>query len=187
MKKLLPVAIWLGMSLLALLAIFAVVLQLKSAASLNKELYAKKQELQDAQVASRKIEEMERKIQDLKKKEKKMFKRVAVNDAQPLELIKTITGLASQIGLRKISFDLKSVSSVGSDVKSPPVSTQGGPSPVAFQMKAEASFAQLLGLLKGLNDLERVVTVDRIEISRQTEILPYQSVVLELVAYSFFE
>jgi Tfp pilus assembly protein PilO len=187
MKKILPIVTWLGISLFSLLAVFAFILQLRSGADLNKELDAKKEELRDAQVASRKMEDMERKAQELKQKEKKMFKRVAINDAQPLELIKTITGLASQIGLRKLSFDLKSAGSPDSNVKKPAVHNQSGPSPVAFQMKAEASFAQLLSFLKGLNGLERVVTVEKIEISRQTEILPYQSVVLELVAYSFFE
>ena len=116
-----------------------------------------------------------------------MLKRVAVNDLQPLELIKTITGLASQTGLRKINFDLKSGGLAGSDAKKPPVPKQFGPSAVVFQMKTEASFTQLLEFLKGLNELERIVTVEKIEISRQTEILPYQSLVMELATYSFFE
>jgi len=188
MKKFLPLVIWLGMSLFAFLAIFVFVLQLQSNLVLNKELNAKKEELRDAQTASRRMEDLERKGQELKQKENKMKKQVAIGDTQPLGLIKTITGLASKIGLRKIGFELKADSANAAKGKSLlSFSAGSGPAPVYFQMKFDASFTQTLEFLKALNGLERIVTVERIEIDRKTEILPYQSVILNLITYSFAE
>ncbi len=188
MKKLLPVAIWLGMSLFAVLAIFTFVLQLQSSLGLNKELSAKKAELREAQAASRRMEDLEKKGQELKQEENKMKKQVAVGDTQPLGLIKTITGLASKTGLRKIRFELKTDSANASkDKPSLLLSAGAGPVPVYFQMKFDASFTQMLEFLKILNGLERIVTVERIEIERKTEIIPYQSVILDLITYSFAE
>jgi Tfp pilus assembly protein PilO len=186
MKKLLPITIWLTMCLCALLAVFAVIMQLRSSAALNKELGAKKEELHDAQIASRKMEDLEKRGQELKQKENKMIKRVALNDTQPLYLIKSITGLASKIGLRKISFELKAASAVASNDKKPRL-PPSAPVPVYFEMKFDASFAQVLKFLRELNGLERIVAVEKIEINREVNILPYQSVVLDLVTYTFTE
>ena len=203
MKKLLPAALWLGMSLLALLAVFVFVLQLQSRSGLNRELNAKKEKLRDAQTDSREMENLESKSQELKQKENKMRKLVVVGDTQPLVLIKTITGSANKIGLRKISFELKAGSVNASKDENPllkagsvndskdnnPLSSSAGsgPAPVFFQMKFDASFTQLLKFLQELNSLERIVTVEKIEIKRKTEILPSQSVVLDLITYSFTE
>jgi Tfp pilus assembly protein PilO len=176
------------MSLFASLAIFVFVIQLQSRLGLNKELDTKKEELQDAQTASQRMEDLERKGQELKLKENKIKKQVAVGDTQPLGLIKTITGSASKMGLRKISFELKTDSANTSKGKLPLSSSAGsGPALLYFQMKFAASFNQILEFLKELNSLERIVTVEKIEIDRKTEILPYQSVVLDLITYSYPE
>jgi hypothetical protein len=186
MKKMLPIIVWLGMSILAFLSVLAFILQLRAGANLNNELAAKKEELQDAQVASRKMEELERKGQELRQKENKMLKRVAVNDTQPLELIKTITSVASKVGLHKIGFELKNESAAAPSPKKKKAAASA-PEPVYFQMKFQASFPQTLSFLGELSGLERVVTVERIEIGRQVDILPYQAVVLDLATYSFSE
>jgi hypothetical protein len=188
MKKLFPLLMGLGIGVFALLVVFVFILQLRAHQEFKKELSGKKEELKEAQTASRKMEELEKKSQELKQLESKMKKRVAVGDTQPLGLIKIITGSASKMGLRKISFELKTASaSASKDNKSAPAAQGAGPVPVYFQMKFNATFPQALKFLKELNDLERIVTAEKIEISRSIDILPYQSVILDLVTYYFPE
>ncbi|MCX5708942.1 MAG: hypothetical protein NTY14_08270 [Candidatus Omnitrophica bacterium] len=188
MKKWLPLLMWLGMGLVALLVVFFFILQMQSHQTVRKELDAKKEELKEAQTASRKMGELEKKSQELKLKENKMKKRVVVGDIQPLGLIKTITGSANKLGLRKISFELKSVSALASKDSKPVLVVPGsGPVPVYFQMKFNSTFSQTLKFLGDLKDLERIVTVEKIEIDRETSTLPYQPVTLDLMAYYFAE
>lgn len=180
MKKLLPILIWLGMGLAMLLVVFIFVVQFQAKQKLNKELKVKKAELREAEHASRRMEELEKKSQGLRQKEIKMKRRVVVGDTQPLELIRAITGLASKIGLQKIKFELKASSKISSSV-----SPGSGAAPAYFQMSFESTFPQVLKFLKSLNDLERVVAVVKIDISRKADILPYQAVTLDLLTYSF--
>jgi hypothetical protein len=188
MKKWLPLLMWVGMGLIAFLAVFVCILQLQSQQALRKDLNSKKEELKEAQVASRKMEELEKKSQELKQKENRMKKRVVVGDIQPLGLIKTITGSANKLGLRKITFELKSSSNTASkDGKPAPVVVGAGPVPVYFQMKFNSTFSQALKFLKELNDQERIVSVEKIEIDREDKSLPYQLVTLDLVTYYFSE
>jgi Tfp pilus assembly protein PilO len=189
MKKLISVLSWAGMVLGVFLVIFLFILQLQSNQKLKKELKEKNEEFSEARNASKKMEGLEKKSQELKQKEVKMKKRVVVGDTQPLGLIKVITGSAGKMGLRKISFELKQPSAlVSKDGKvSPPPPPGSGPVPVYFQMKFVSTFSQALEFIKDLSGLERIVSVDKIEISRETEALPYQSVVLDLVTYYYPE
>jgi hypothetical protein len=188
MKKLIPVLSWLGMGLGVLLVIFFFILQLQENKKLNKEYKEKKEELGEAQKASRKMDELEKKSQELKQKEVKMKKRVAVGEVRPLGLIKDIAGSAGKMGLRKISFELrKSSVLISKDSKAPLSLPAAGPAPMYFQMKFDSTFNQALKFIQDLSEQERIVSVEKIEISRKAEILPYQSITLALVAYSFAE
>jgi Tfp pilus assembly protein PilO len=188
MKKWLPLLVWVGMGLVALLVIFVFILQLQSHQTSRKELDSKNEELKEAQSASRKMEELEKKSQELKQKENKMKKRVVVGDIQPLGLIKTITGTANKLGLRKIRFELKSASATASkDSPAAPVVAGSGPIPVYFQMKFNSTFSQVIKFLGDLKDLERIVTVEKIEIDREDNTIPYQAVILDLATYYFPE
>jgi len=64
--------------------------------------------------------------------------------------------------------------------------SKAGPKALYFQMEFEGTFLQFLDFLKRLNNLERVVTIDTLEIKRSKELLPYQKVSLQLVTYTFF-
>jgi hypothetical protein len=188
MKKILPLLTWLGIGVGTLLVIFFFILQLQDNQKLNKELKEKKEEFSEAQNASRKMAELEKKSQELKQKEVKMKKRVTVADSQPLGLIKAIAGSAGKMGLRKVSFEMNQSSSLTSkDGKAPPVPPQSGPNPVYFKMKFDSTFNQALKFIKELGEMERIVSVDKIEINRGTDNLPYQSVTLALVTYYFPE
>jgi hypothetical protein len=189
LKKFLPLLIWLSMGLISIMAFSVFILQLQANRKLNKELKEQQEELKGAQSASRKLEALEKKTQELKQKENKMKKLVAVGEVQPLGLIKTITGSASKMGLRKISFELKASSALASkDSKTPvPAAPAQGPAPLYFQMKFDSTFIQALKFIKELNEQERIVGVEKIEITRKTDILPYQSVTLDLVTYSYPE
>ncbi len=188
MKKFIPLLIWLGLGLAGALAVFVFVLQLQSNQKLNEELKAKKTELAEAQSASRKMQELEKKSQELKQEERRIKRRVAVNDSQPLELIKVVTGSASKIGLRNIGFELKTASAVAPKDNSPAASSaQGDPVPVYFQMKFDSAFSQAVKFIKELNELERIISLEKVQISRKKDIIPYQAVTLDLVTYFFQE
>lgn len=57
--------------------------------------------------------------------------------------------------------------------------------PTYLEMEFEGGFTQALGFLEKLARLDRIVKVDRISVERKKEILPYQKVSLDLVAYTF--
>lgn len=63
--------------------------------------------------------------------------------------------------------------------------SKAGPKPLYFQMEFEGTFLQFLDFLKRVSNLERVVTIDTLEIKRSKELLPYQKATLQLVTYTF--
>lgn len=179
MKKMFPLIVGIGALAGMVLAALFFFFQLRQNSALKQDLSGKKAELQEAQSNSKKMEELEKKGLELRQQEGKINKMVAEDESQPLELIKAISVTAGRIGLRNVKFQLIRPSGDRA-AASPP-----GLVPVRFQMKFEAGFGQVLRLLKELAALERITSVEKIEIRREDKILPYQSVALDLAAYSF--
>ena len=59
------------------------------------------------------------------------------------------------------------------------------PIPIEIEVSFEATYLQALDFLKKAAGIERVVAVEGITIERKKEILPYQKISLQLVAYAF--
>jgi len=180
MKKIVEIGIWAGIAALCLLLAFVFFLTFKGNVVLKKELDQKKEELKVAQKASRKLADLEKQADELLQREKKLQRQVARQEYRPFALIRTITKTGTKTGLRAIRFEVL-----------PPVPTGEtafpGVTEVQFRMDCQATFPQMLTFLKEVEGLERIVAVRAVDIKRQPETIPYQSVVVTLATYTFPE
>ncbi|MDD5348228.1 MAG: type 4a pilus biogenesis protein PilO [Candidatus Omnitrophica bacterium] len=185
MKGSLKLIMWAGILLVCCLMAALFVMQFKVGITVRRDLAATQKDLRDAMKASRKMEELENREQELRQKEAGLSRRVAVNEKEPLPLLKVLTGIATKEGMRKIRFVLLKQSALPLEgAAALPAETL---QPLYIQMDAEAAFPQVLSFLERLAGLERIVQVERAEISRRKEAVPYQAVTLNLVTYSFKE
>jgi len=168
--------------LLALLLAFFLWL-LKDNFALRETWKQKKQELEEAQAASRRLEALERQSQELKQKENTLYNRIPLGEKQPFGLIKKLINLGGQIGLREMNISLKEKEE--SQIGQASAGAPAGPKAVHLQMNVVGTFRQLLDFLKKIYQLERVVNVSLIEVKRSEKLLPYQKISLELIVYTF--
>lgn len=174
--------------------------QLKTNISLKQELNTKREEFKEARYASRRLKKLQRQIQEMQEREKTINNMVTRNEQQPLGLVRTLSGLAADTGLKNAAFTIKGKKAAppGTQAMEAPLpagidsGTQAMEAPLPagidslrLEMSFEAALAQTLDFLKKTTDIERVVEVEKAEIERKKEILPRQKVTLELVAYTF--
>jgi Tfp pilus assembly protein PilO len=182
MKKTASLPIWALSGILTILLIPIFLWQLKTNSGLRQEFAAKRKELKDTQRASRRLAQLEKQSQELKRRKDALTKRVPTQEKEPLPLIKTLMQLGTKIGLRKISFRVTASSAL---------TTQSGyrPGPglssLYFGMECEGNFTQVLNFLEEVNNLERIVVLEKIEIQRRKEFLPYQKIFMNFVTYAF--
>lgn len=188
--------------------------QLRTHISLKQELNKKGEAFKEAKSASRRLKKLQRQIQELEEREKTINKKVPRNEKQPLGLVRALTSIAGEIGLRNAVFTIKEpkkaahteqeIMTMAEQQESlyegaslppeiqPAFSEEqsagpppAGPNALKLEMSFEGTYAQVLSFLKRVGGLERVVAVEEITMERRKEILPYQKVVLGLVAYTF--
>lgn len=174
-------ALWVA----AIALLFACFLwQIRLNSSLRQELHNKKEEFKEASSAGKRLKKLQKQIQELEEREKIIDNRVPRNEQQPLNLVRTLTGLAADIGLKNTVFTIKerkaSSSEPAMNAPLPP-----GLDSLRLEMSFEGVYSQALDFLKRAERIERVVAVEKVEIERKKEILPCQKVTLELVAYTF--
>ncbi|MCX7927069.1 MAG: type 4a pilus biogenesis protein PilO [Candidatus Omnitrophica bacterium] len=188
MKKFFPIIIAVFLSSMLVVSLGLCFWQFKVGRQLVQRLEQKNIELKEAQKASKKIGELEKKGIELKKKEAKIYRQIAQKEEQPLELIKNIHKLATRQGMRNITFEFKKESAVKVDQKdNPPPSAKSPFKTKFFQMKAQATYPQLVSFIKELYELERIVAIEQIEIVRDKNIVPYQQVTIDMQTYVFSE
>lgn len=161
--------------------------KLYSNSRLRQQLELKKEELKELRSRGRRAGESERQQWE------SLNKMVPTGESQPLALIKTLIHIGGEIGLKNAVFSIKEVKkqpdvSMGQTFAAPQQASAGPqllPRPLDIEINFEAAYLQILGFLKKLMDLERIVAVKGILIERKKEILPYQKVTLVLVAYTF--
>lgn len=159
--------------------------QIRANISLKQELNTKNEEFKEAKSASKRLKKLQRQIQDLEEREKTINNKAPRNENQPLGLIRTLNGLAADIGLKNAVFTIKEKKSSDSQLQAMPAALPLGINSLRLEMSFEAALAQALDFLKMAAKIERVVAVEKIEVARKKEILPHQKVTLELVAYTF--
>jgi Tfp pilus assembly protein PilO len=155
--------------------------QFKTNVALRSEFDKKEKELEKAQKANRRLESLSKKSQQLGNELNLLDKRIPKGQQQPLDLIKAITETATRIGLRKPVFNIKAASSLEDPS---PITLGQDANSLFFEMVFEGTFSQTLDFLKAISELERLVSVEKMQIERGEHILPRQKVTLNLVAYT---
>jgi len=102
------ITILLGLGVVVSISVF--VLVLNKNISLSNELKEKKKDYQNARSSSRQAEQLERKAEQMQEKELELGKMIPINEQQPLSVIKSLTRLSGEIGLRDVSFSVSTVS-----------------------------------------------------------------------------
>jgi Tfp pilus assembly protein PilO len=182
--------------------------QLKQNMNIREEFSSKNSEFKESKAASKRLEVLEKQANELKYKEDVLAKRIPLNEKHPFELMKVLIKAGGESGLREITFKMKDVSSGQDSVPgtsgTPPQpggrfaipqfqQNPGGgkplsefdPNPMDISLIFEGTFPQTVAFIKKITSMERLVTVQDIEIERKENILPYQKVSLSLKAYTF--
>jgi Tfp pilus assembly protein PilO len=185
--------------------------QLRINLSLQQELNKKQEEFKEAASASKRLKKLQRQMQELEEQEKTINNKVPRNEKNPLGLVRTLTNIAADIGLRNAVFTIQESKKLeqevmslaqqqeglNEDTSSPPkvlpAFSQGqsaspppaGPSALKLEMSFAGTYAQVLNFLKRAAAIERVVAVEAITMERKRETLPYQQISLRLITYTF--
>lgn len=182
MKKIFTIIKWAAISFFIALFLTTFLAQLKINTSLRRELASKKKELKEAKQASRKLEELERQSRQMEKEEEAISLNIPIFEQHPFSLIRDLTNLAAKSGTKDLLFDIKDSSSLEADQKT---EIDQSLLPHYVVMSFEATFPQLKMFMKDLRALKRIVTVEKLTITRDENKLPYQKIALELISYSF--
>ena len=155
--------------------------------NLTRSFSAKSKELKKSLSSQKHLEKLKSELELLEAKEKALNRMIPEGEAQPLRLIKSIVRLGNEIGIKKIDFDVKPPSAVGGLGQGDDLSAEesAGVKSLYFKMNCEGTFIQFLKFLNKLMNMERIVEVRGVKIEGVRDILPYQKISLELVAYSF--
>ena len=179
---------------------------------LQKEQNDKRDQMKNIKEAQQKLEAIEREVANLRKEDKGIHDLVSADETKPLTLIKTLTLLGAQLGLKKIEFvseekkddNLTAGAATGAGAAmGPPDKKTGSPAgglasgnagkssrgpteftPMFIRMTFEAPYPQLLLFLQKIQTLERIVSIEEIKVNRGEKIFPRQEVTLRLVTYT---
>lgn len=184
LKKTILITNWAGIIFLIILVVVVSLWQLRANLILRRNFSAQKKEVKEMQQANRRFKELKKQSDELKLKEELLDKRLPIGEKQPMGLIRKITLLAKARGLEKINFELRPQSALEEGTKSA-VNLEKNLIPLYFEIKFETTFPRLLEFLKELTNLERIITVEKLDIKREEGILPNQKITLSLVTYTF--
>jgi len=153
--------------------------------SLRRELKEKSKELKEAEEMRKKIEELERSKKEqllrLKELERRLPERL-----NEVSLMREITSLAIHFGVRNIEFvPLVAKNDVESQRNLAIPFYVNNVRPHMFRINMEIEFPYLVSFLKNMMNMERVISVESIEIKREKNIVPRQKVSLDIVSYTF--
>lgn len=144
-KKLLSVAPLFAVTVV-LLSFF--IWQLRLSTTLKQKFDSKSKEFKQTEAASKHLRGLEKQISDIKQKEEMQYKRVPINEKEPLSLMRTLIRLGGQAGLKGISLSLKektapsqSAAYQGSQVATQ--DTEGGSEEAPAQQAAVSSEASV--------------------------------------------
>lgn len=174
---------------------------LKINSRLTQELAVKKGEHKEAKSASKRLKALQEQLQALEQKEKTVGLRVPTNEKHPFGLIRTLTSIAGEIGLKDLSFTMKGPADSSTQTSDDTLTQEAGqqeaagiqvstglppgPKPIRLEMHFTAAYQQLLKFLDRLMDLERIIAAEEIKIERDKKTLPRQKISLQLVTYVF--
>ena len=160
-----------GIILLAVSLLFLV--QARRVGRWREELTNLRKDIQQRQQEQANLDRF---IQEISEKQEFLSKRVTQNEKEPLKPIRQLTLLARAQGLTSIEFSVQKSQKQAGDIYRLP-----------FLMNLEGEYGQLLLFLEAISGLERLFSVESIEIERKEEILPRQKITLQLAAYTLLD
>ncbi|MDD5729542.1 MAG: type 4a pilus biogenesis protein PilO [Candidatus Omnitrophica bacterium] len=155
--------------------------QIKVNADLKKSFRSIDEELNQQSVAAKHLEELESRIDDLREREAKTNKKVPVNEKEPLPVVKALINLTNETGLRATTFKMRT-KAAASDSR---FTAAGDLTPMYLQMDATGQFPHILAFLNKINNLDRLVLVEKVSIKRDKNDLPFQKLTIDLVTFTF--
>lgn len=174
-----------------LVAVFStlLIIEVKNNTHLRSDITDRKREIDEVERFKGDIERLKKEIIQQKIEGSLIEKRIPQNEGKPLSLIKKLTLSGSQSGIEKLEFSYEDVQ----ENKQEQFSSQVGFKPqsssnikvLPIKMEFECEFKQLYSFLKNILQMERLVSVEGIEVRRSEDILPRQAVSIEVNAYTF--
>ena len=150
--------------------------QLKINQNLSLKLSEKRKELTMAEDASRRLDELEKEDNEVKRKQEAMSRQVPFNEKHPFNFIRALIQAETSAGLKEIKINvLKDTQSIVSE----------GFIPIRRELICSSAFSSLLVFLKQLTAMERLVNVDMLKVERDEKLLPNQTIYLQLLIYTF--
>ncbi|OPX30507.1 MAG: hypothetical protein B1H08_01580 [Candidatus Omnitrophica bacterium 4484_171] len=184
-------------------AVFSIglfIYQVKETSIIKRRLSDRKSILQEMRSAERKSKKIKRKVIESKQKEKEILRKIPKNKKSIFVLMKELTAIGNSMGIKSISFvigkspreDNKALKkNIMRKRRNPhmfnnPESTKSGLiTAYHFKMSFAASYMELYDFIKKIISMERVVSLESIEIERNKEYFPRQKVSLKLITYTF--
>lgn len=122
-----------------------------------------------------------------KEDEKKLIAAIPYNEKEPFTFVKGLTRLAGQSNIKNIKFTANAPEKIGSrgGLAAAGAGQSEGVYLISIQMNAEGEFYQLVNFLKNLAALDRIVTVDAVQVARDEKILPCQKISLKIKVYTY--
>jgi len=173
---------------------------MKTANVLRKELSDKKITLSEVRGAERKGKEIKKKIAENRQKEEEILKKIPKNKKSMFILMKELTAIGNSMGIKDISFVMEGVGqkenkpSTRSIMRkrrnphmfdNPEGTGSGSIIPRHFTMSFAASYMEVYVFVKKILSIERVISLESIEIERNKDYFPRQKTSLKLITYTF--
>ena len=189
--------------LLLIVAVFSIglfIYQVRETSIIKRKLSDRKSILQEIRGAKRKSQEIRKKIAENKLKEAEILKRIPKDKESIFVLMKELTAVGNSVGIRNISFVPERLPQENNQFSKRDIMRRGRSAPKGsyakvissgliiphnFQMAFAASYMEVYDFIKKIISMERVVSLESIEIERNKEYFPRQKVNLKLTTYTF--
>jgi|GEM_PF-2131522 len=189
---------------LILLVIFSIglfIYQIRITNSLKRELSGKESKLEEITTVKEVIYGIEKKLVESELKEQEMLTKIPEGKESIFDLMRELTMLGDEIGLRDINFRMEEKPE-GNDkqegegkprkgfdlLDKKPASSSTLIDKVDYhyiKMSFKCGYRELFAFIKKIINLERLVSIDVVEIKREENTVPRQSITLDLVTYTF--
>jgi len=122
----------------------------------------------------------------LEEKAKMLLEKVTLNEREPFTAIRSLTLLANQSNMKNIKFTPSAPERYYTRGIPAFSGTQDeGAYSISVQMSAEGEFYPLIGFLRKVSALKRIVTIDAVQVSRDDKLLPQQRISIKFRVYSY--
>ena len=149
--------------------------QLKINQNLSLKLSEKRKELAMAEDASRRLDELEKEDNEIKRKQEAMSRQVPFNEKHPFSFIRALIQEGTNAGLKEIKINV---------VKDEQPIVSEGFIPIRMELACNGAFSSLAVFLKQLTAMERLVNVDMLKVERDEKLLPSQKIYLQFLIYT---